>query len=216
MDNFFIGVSALHHDSAAALIDEKGNIINISQEERRTKIKNDKSWPQDSIDWCLNDLRIQQPNVAASYKYGYYEKSWLKFTRQVWAGPLKWRKYYKDISIPEKHLYRPDRLTHHKSHALAATATAPFDYGMYLMVDAIGEWNSTTWGTFDQKNPLRQLGSINYPHSLGLLYSAFTRWLGLKPNEDEYIVMGAAAYGKPVFSEQIFNDFIIIKYFANY
>ena len=79
------------------------------------------------------------------------------------------------------------------------------------MVDAMGEWNTTSWGQFDHSTGIKQQGQINYPHSLGLLYSAFTRWLGLKPNEDEYIVMGAAAYGEPKYANKIFDQFIQIN-----
>lgn len=193
---FYLGISALHHDSTVAVIDSNGVILGISQEERRTKIKNDKSWPQISIDLYQKEF----PEA----KIGFYEKPWLKFSRQIIYEPNNFKKYWANAVKPSG----INSLRHHQSHALAATATAPFDHGMYLIVDAIGEWNSTTWGSFDQQSMPKQLGKINYPSSIGLLYSAFTRWLGLKPNEDEYIVMGASAYGEPKFVNKIYNDFI--------
>ncbi len=208
---YFIGVAALHHDSAVALIDEDGNIINVSQEERRTGIKNDKSWPQQSMKWCLNDLRIQRPTGVAYFECGYYEKPWLKFSRQVYAAPSEWSRYYDEAAETKRQISRMTQMKHHHAHALAATATAPFKRGMYLMADALGEWNSTTWGTFDQTTGIKEIGHINYPHSLGLLYSAFTRWLGLKPNEEEYIVMGAAAFGTPVYVDLIYEKFITLN-----
>ena len=194
---YFMGISALHHDSAAALIDADGNIICTSQEERRTKRKNDKQWPQASIDWCIRHAATH--NISPrDMSFGYYEKPWLKFSRRIYQNPKEFKKYFKEAAATSFLLARnAKKISHHKSHALAGCATAPFDNGVYLTVDAIGEWNTATWGTFDHKTGIKQEGKINYPHSLGLLYSAFTRWLGLKPNEDEYIVMGAAAHGQP-------------------
>ena len=212
MTKYFMGISALHHDSAAALIDSAGNILCISQEERRTNIKNDKSWPQKSIDWCIKDAQLQGHSVTKeNIEYGYYEFPGLKFFRRVYANPLNIIHYFKEACIPEQKLRNYKALSHHKAHAIAGCATAPFSEGIYLTVDAIGEWNTTTWGTFDHNTGIKQEGKINYPHSLGLLYSAFTRWLGLKPNEDEYIVMGAAAYGEPTKVAEIWKFIKINK-----
>ena len=208
---YFMGISALHHDSAAALIDQDGNILCVSQEERRTKRKNDKQWPQVSIDWCIRHAATQNINPR-DMSFGYYEKPWLKLTRRIYQNPKSFKKYFKEAALVSFLLARnTKKISHHKAHALAGCATAPFENGMYLMVDALGEWNSTTWGTFNHKTGIRELGHINYPHSLGLLYSAFTRWLGLKPNEEEYIVMGAAAIGKPKYVDVIYKEFITLK-----
>lgn len=203
-----MGVSALHHDSAAVLIDEDGNIIFASQEERRTKIKNDKVWPNSSIELCLRYASANHLDIS-DVSYGFYEKPWLKLTRRLYQNPSAYKRYIKeafDLSFKKLRGYKT--ITHHKAHALAGCATAPFDEGVYLIVDAIGEWDTTSWGTFNQTDGPKQDGSIKYPHSIGLLYSAFTRWLGLKPNEDEYIVMGAAAYGEPKYWRKIEDDFI--------
>jgi len=207
---YYMGISALHHDSAACLIDEDGNIICASQEERRTKIKNDKVWPTKSIAWCKQYAKIHHIDISA-LQYGYYEKPWLKLTRRIYQNPKKIIQYTKEAYTATKNAgFLTKTISHHKSHALAGCATAPFSDGVYLIVDAIGEWDTTSWGTFNHATGIIQHDSIKYPHSIGLLYSSFTRWLGLKPNEDEYIVMGAAAYGKPKYTNEIFDRFIEI------
>lgn len=211
MTEYYMGISALHHDSAAALIDSDGNIICVSQEERRTGIKNDKSWPEESIAWCLRYAtarghKIEERNLT----YCYYELPWKKFVRRTCYNPLKVFCHFRDAMVPGKMLAKKNyyEIMHHRAHALAGCATAPFDEGVYLTVDAIGEWNTTTWGHFSHKKGIKQTGKVNYPHSLGLLYSSFTRWLGLKPNEDEYIIMGAAAYGNTTYYLTIMEQFI--------
>lgn len=213
MTKYYMGISALHHDSAAALIDDEGNIICVSQEERRTGIKNDKAWPKQSIAWCKRYAQAHGHKIEErDLTYCYYELPWKKFVRRTRYNPLKIVSHFKDAMIPGQMLARKNyyEVKHHYAHALAGCATAPFDEGVYLTVDAIGEWNTTTWGTFTHKDGIKQAGKINYPHSLGVLYSAFTHWLGLKPNEDEYIVMGAAAYGKPIYATKILDEFIEI------
>lgn len=208
MTQYYIGISALHHDSAASLVDSKGNILCVSQEERRSKIKNDKEWPEESIKFCKNYASINHLDLSSGTKIGYYEKPWLKFTRRLYQNPKDYKRYF-DMARSESSLTKnTKRLSHHKAHALAGCATSPFDECVYLIVDAMGEWNTTSWGSYNKKTGIKQSGTINYPHSLGVLYSAFTRWLGLKPNEDEHIIMGAAAYGKPEYWNKIFDDFI--------
>jgi carbamoyltransferase len=211
MTKYYIGVSALHHDSAACIVDSVGNIIGISQEERRTNTKNDKSWPKESITWCLQQTSMYDIE-SNDVEYGFYEHVWSKFLRRIYQNPKGIVKYFKesyDLYFNKTKGYK--RISHHTAHALAGCATAPFEKGVFLTIDAIGEWETTTWGTFDQKSGIYQDGAIKYPHSIGLLYSSFTRWLGLKPNEDEYMIMGAAAHGKPIYAEKIFSDFIKIK-----
>ena len=216
MTKYYMGISGLHHDSAAALIDNEGNIICASQEERRTKIKNDKDWPQNSINYCLKEatkLGINSDDI----EYAFYEKPFLKLSRRIYQNPKATLRYFKEAwntSFNKARGYK--KIKHHAAHALVGCATAPFENGIYLMVDAIGEWDTTTWGVFDQQMGIYEEGSIKYPHSIGLLYSAFTRWLGLKPNEDEYIVMGAAAYGTPKYAKKIFDEFIEIKLDGTY
>ena len=210
---YYMGISALHHDSAVALIDSNGNIINISQEERRTKQKNDKAWPKESIKWSIKDAQRHGHDVSLdNVQFGYYERPFLKLARRTFNNKQKFVDYFKEAIIPYKELGSHKVLSHHKSHALAGCATAPFKEGVYLTVDAIGEFNTTTWGRFNQDTGIIQDGCINHPHSLGLLYSSFTRWLGLKPLEDEYIVMGAAAYGEPKYAKRIFDELIDLNH----
>lgn len=213
MTKYFMGISALHHDSCACIITDTGDIVNVSQEERRTNIKNNKAWPQKSIDWCIKDAQLQGHDVSSeNLTVGYYEKPWLKFSRRIYQNPKDFKKYFKEAASVSFLLAKNAKIvTHHKAHAIAGCATAPFSEGIYLTVDAIGEWETTTWGTFDHNKGIKQKGNIKYPHSLGLLYSAFTRWLGLKPNEDEYIVMGAAAYGQPTKVAEIWQFIKINK-----
>ncbi len=211
MTKYYMGISALHHDSAVALIDDEGNIICVSQEERRTGIKNDKSWPTESIEWCKRYARARGHTIdERDLKYCYYELPWKKFIRRTCYNPLKIFCHARDAMVPGQKLAKKNyyEIKHHHAHALAGCATAPFDEGVYLTVDAIGEWNTTTWGHFSHKDGIQQTGKVNYPHSLGLLYSSFTRWLGLKPNEDEYIVMGAAAYGEITYYLTIMEQFV--------
>ena len=209
---YYMGISALHHDSAAALIDKEGNIICVSQEERRTGIKNDKAWPQESIDWCIRYAEAHgHTNIKETdLTYCYYERPWQKFVRRFKYNPLKIGTHFKEAMLPGQKLAKKNyyEIKHHRGHAMAGCTTAPFDQGVYLTVDAIGEWNTTTWGIFTHEKGIKEKGKISYPHSLGLLYSSFTRWLGLKPNEDEYIIMDAAAYGKPVYTQKILDEFI--------
>jgi len=207
MTKYYMGVSAYHHDSAAALIDEHGNIICVSQEERRTLIKNDKSWPEESINFCLRHAKSQQLDTS-DITYGFYEKPWIKFTRRFCQNPKDTVRYFKEAYNTTKKIKGYKTIMHHDAHALAGCATSPFDNCVYLIVDAVGEWETTTWGTFNKIDGIKKEGSIRYPHSIGLMYSSFTRWLGLKPNEDEYIVMGAAAFGKPRFANKIRKDFL--------
>lgn len=204
MSQLYMGISALHHDSTAALIDDKGNIICVRQEERCTNIKNDWSWPDNSINWCSSYANINPLDLLI----GYYEKPWLKFTRRLYQNPRDYKRYFEMAQDEASYAAGTKKISHHKAHALAGCATSPFDECVYLIVDAMGEWNTTSWGRYNSIDGIEQDGTINYPHSVGLLYSSFTRWLGLKPNEDEHIIMGAAAYGKPKYCKKIEEDFI--------
>jgi carbamoyltransferase len=204
----YMGVSAGFHDAGVSVVDGNGNILFAGHSERYSKIKNDAE---------LNDGIMQEalgygmPDVIA-----WYERPWLKKTRQIYSG--EWRKVFSDKS-PRQHLSpylndvmltsvsmdsKPTRsistYSHHLSHAAAGFQTSPFEEAMVIVMDAIGEWDTmTAWrawyddhGRAQYQRVYRQL----YPHSLGLFYSAMTRRCGLKPMEEEYILMGMAAYGK--------------------
>jgi len=203
-----MGVSAGFHDAGVSVVDGNGNILFAGHSERYSKIKNDAE---------LNDGIMQEalgygmPDVIA-----WYERPWLKKTRQIYSG--EWRKALNDKS-PRAHLSpylndvmptsvsmdsRPTRrirtYSHHLSHAAAGFQTSPFEEAMVVVIDAIGEWDTITawraWYDDDGHAQYQRLYRQLYPHSLGLFYSAMTHRVGLKPMEEEYILMGMAAYGK--------------------
>ena len=180
-----LGISEGFHDAAMCVIRDK-TIIHASQSERYSGVKNDK-WVHPS-QWPVSDRN--QPDIVA-----YYEKPFRKNLRRLWAGQ-SW----------ENPRLKYDRsFSHHESHAAAGYYTAPFDNCNVLVIDAIGEWDtisiwegSSTNGFMGHKeHKLKKIRSWKYPYSLGLLYSAITQRIGLKPNEDEYITMGMSAYGEP-------------------
>ena len=204
----YMGVSAGFHDAGVSVVDGAGNILFAGHSERYSKVKNDAE---------LNDGIMQEalgygmPDVIA-----WYERPWLKKTRQIYSG--EWRKALSDKS-PRAHLspYFDDILVtsvnidstptrsvrtygHHLSHAAAGFQTSPFEEAMVIVVDAIGEWDTITawraWYDDDGHAQYQRIYRQLYPHSLGLFYSAMTQRCGLKPMEEEYILMGMAAYGK--------------------
>jgi carbamoyltransferase len=226
-----LGLSAYYHDSAAALIFD-GNTIAAAQEERFTRIKHDSSFPTKAILFCLKQAGIELNELDAVV---YYEKPLLTFERllethigsapsgsqsfvqamQVWTKDKLFlkdtlRKELRNISRNDKPL--PELLfsEHHLSHASAAFYPSPFENAAVLCMDGVGEWaTSSSWhGTYNQ---LSHLWEISFPHSLGLLYSAFTYYCGFKVNSGEYKLMGLAPYGVPIYAEKIRNHLIDIK-----
>jgi len=183
-----LGISEGFHDASVCLI--RGHtIVHASHAERYSGVKNDK-WVHPS-QWPVSDRN--QPDIVA-----YYEKPFRKNLRRLWAGQ-SW----------ENPRLKYDRsFSHHESHAAAGYYTAPFDNCNVLVIDAIGEWDtisiwegSSTNGFMGHKeHKLKKIRSWKYPYSLGLLYSAITQRIGLKPNEDEYITMGMSAYGEPKYN----------------
>ena len=171
-----IGFSEGFHDAAICRI-KNGNILHASHSERYSKVKNDK-WlhqKQLEVNGCLG---LKKPMIA------YHEKTWYKNTRRLYARK-PWRNDKTTIEY-DKSFY------HHQSHAAAGYYTAPFDDCNILVIDSIGEWDTVSiWDN------MKKIKSWKYPYSLGLLYSAITQYIGLKPNEDEYITMGMAAFGEP-------------------
>ena len=180
-----LGVSEGFHDGAVALVDDKGNILHASHSERYSKIK--------------NDPNIHPDQYFEHDKYAYYEKNWLKNTRRLLFGQKK-VPYYKCDWCLDK--CEKETFYHHESHAAAGFYTAPFNEADILVIDSIGEWDTISiWrGTTKNGMPkMKKVKSWKYPYSLGLFYSAVTQRVGLKPNEDEYILMGMAAYGEPIY-----------------
>ncbi len=197
----------MNHDAAMAVVefDKKGpgKILWAAHAERYSKVKNDHYLNQDIV------------NEAMAYgpfnKVVYYEKPLLKKTRQLYAGQYKLAMSYTEM--PQWHLDHfgikiDEYVKHHDSHAAAGYFTSPFKDAVILTVDAIGEWETVSISKGYNQKEIERLESIKYPHSLGILYSAFTHRCGLKPAEEEYILMGMAAYGEPKYKQAIYDDFV--------
>lgn len=193
------GISANSHDAAIAVVNDDNKILFASQSERYSGVKNDKDLNVDLI----NDAnQYGRPDLVV-----WYENPWLKTGRQLIAGQ-GWQKNFVKSYLRKYNITSPvSFLSHHESHAAGGYYTSPFREAAILVIDAIGEFDTTTiWhgvGTSMNKK-----FSIKYPHSLGLWYSAMTQRVGLKPNEEEYILMGMAAYGEPLkYTPMILEDF---------
>ena len=225
-DLYILGISAFYHDSAAALI--KGeNILAAAQEERFTRKKHDHEFPQHAIDYCLQEADITIDQLSAVV---FYDKPILKFERiletylayaprglksfltamPLWLG----QKLYlpREIDKGLGNLYDGPIYftTHHESHAASAFLPSPFEEAAIITFDGVGEWTTTSIGV-GRNNNINLLKEIQFPHSLGLLYSAFTYYTGFRVNSGEYKVMGLAPYGKPVYSDLIFEHIVDLK-----
>jgi carbamoyltransferase len=217
-----LGISAHYHDSAAALLVD-GMPVGAVQEERLSRRKNDSAFPLESIEWCLERGGLEPEDLDAVV---FYERPMLKFDRiltsALRAFPRSWKSFPKAIknTLGEKawvrglissHLGVPGKkilfTEHHQSHAAAAFLTAPTKRAAILTADGVGEWATMTIGhgerRADGSTDITLLREVRYPHSLGLLYSTFTAYLGFAVNEGEYKVMGLASYGRPVFADQV-------------
>ena len=228
---YILGISAFYHDSAACLLND-GKIIAAAQEERFTRKKHDSGFPQHAIKYCLKEA-----NIAASQidKVVFYEKPFVKFERLLetylafapkgfksftMAMPLwiKEKLFQKSALVKElkttldENLDWNERLMfseHHLSHAASAFYPSPFESAAILTLDGVGEWTTTSLAV-GKDNKLRVLKEIHFPHSLGLLYSAFTYYTGFKVNSGEYKVMGLAPYGEPRYSNLIYEKLIVV------
>ena len=234
--NFLLGISCFYHDSAAVLIRD-GEIISAVQEERFSRKKHDSRFPLNAIKYCLKSNNLDLKDIK---KIVYYEKPLLTFERlletyiavaprgsrsfitamQVWLKEKLFlkselKKYFKSIQkeiLNEKQIFVPEILfaEHHQSHAAAAFYPSPFDQAIILCMDGVGEWTTTsTW--IGNGNKIKPLWEISFPHSIGLLYSAFTYYCGFKVNSGEYKLMGLAPYGKPIYAKKIKEKLIDIK-----
>jgi carbamoyltransferase len=226
-----LGLSAFYHDSAAALV-EDGNIVAAAQEERFTRKKHDSAFPTKAVDFCLDRAGIKMADVDY---VAFYDKPFLKFERLLetylafaprgfqsfrMAMPLwlKEKLFQKTLLRDEMKTWQPDfdwqkRLLfgeHHQSHAASAFFPSPFEEAAVLTMDGVGEW-ATTSLAHGKGNSLEMLKELHFPHSLGLLYSAFTYYTGFKVNSGEYKVMGLAPYGEPRFKDLIFEKMIDLK-----
>ena len=221
---YILGLSAFYHDSAACLIHD-GNMIAAAQEERFTRKKHDHRFPENAVTYCLSEAGITIDDVDHVV---FYDKPWLKFERlletylayaphglrsflkamplwlkeKLWMGDQikKTLGFDKDILYPE----------HHQSHAASAFFPSPFEEAAILSIDGVGEWATASWG-YGQGNKITLHSELRFPHSLGLLYSAFTYYTGFKVNSGEYKVMGLAPYGQPRYSHTILNELMDLR-----
>lgn len=226
-----LGISAFYHDSSACLINS-GEIIAACQEERLTRIKHDSDFPAKSILYCLKQA---QCNPSEIDHIVFYEKPFLKFERLLETylafSPKGFSSFRKAIplwlkeKLFQKKLLREELLeigfskdqtsrilfsSHHLSHAASAFFPSPFREALVLTMDGVGEWDTTTV-YFGKDSELTKIKELRFPHSLGLLYSAFTYYCGFKVNSGEYKLMGLAPYGVPRFAETIKNNLIDLK-----
>ena len=221
---YILGISAFYHDSAAALLKD-GEIVAAAQEERFSRIKHDPDFPLNAINYCLSSAGIS----AKELDYvGFYEKPFVKFERILYSHLATFPKSYisflmatplwlkEKLWIPslirKKLSYDGDVLMieHHLSHAGSSFLVSPFKESAILTIDGVGEWSTAAYGV-GKENKIELLQEMKFPHSLGLLYSAFTYYLGFKVNSAEYKVMGLAPYGEPIFYGLILNELLDLK-----
>ncbi len=225
MATYILGISGLYHDSAACIVKD-GEIVAAAHEERFTRKKHDASFPNQAIAYCLTEAGITQAELDY---VAFYEKSIVKFDRilqtAIYAAPWGLKPFM--MAIPQwlkerlwmpviinKHL--PDFTgtvvypTHHESHAASAFFPSPFAEAAILTLDAVGEWNTSSYGV-GKDNQIELTHAIDFPHSLGMLYSAFTYYCGFKVNSGEYKLMGLAPYGEAKYVAEIKEHLIDIK-----
>ena len=222
-----LGISAYYHDSAAALLSD-GRIIAAAQEERFSRRKNDERFPKNSVAFCLKQAGIEPAQLESVV---FYDKPITKFTRMLesylavapggwftfprvlptWLGEklnLRSTIRYEMPGLPEA---CPILFTeHHQAHAASAFFPSPFEEAAILTVDGVGEWATTTIGV-GKGNDVTMLEELHFPHSLGLLYSAFTAYCGFRINSGEYKLMGLAPYGEPKYVDTIYEHLIEVK-----
>ncbi len=222
-----LGISAYYHDSAAALLVD-GKIVAAAQEERFSRKKNDERFPRNAVAFCLKQAGLTEADLDAVV---FYDKPITKFTRLLesylavapggwltfpralppWLGEklnLRGTIRYEMTGLPDE---TPVLFTeHHQSHAASAFFPSPFEEAAVLTVDGVGEWSTTTIG-HGEGNEVEILKELKFPHSLGLLYSAFTAYCGFRINSGEYKLMGLAPYGIPIYADLIREHLIDIK-----
>jgi len=224
MSQYILGVSAFYHDSAACLLRD-GEIVAAAQEERFTRKKHDHNFPAKAAEYCLTAAGIS----VSDLKYvAFYDKPWIKFERlletylafapsgfssfmqsmplwlkeKLWMGDLIKNElgYDGELIYPE----------HHQSHAASAFFPSPYQSAAVLTIDGVGEWATASWG-IGNGNKLELKAELRFPHSLGLLYSAFTYYTGFKVNSGEYKVMGLAPYGEPTYVKLILDELMDLR-----
>jgi len=222
---YILGISCYYHDSAAAILKD-GQVIAAVEEERFSRKKNDDGFPKQAIDYCMKEAGITGSDLAC---IAFYDKSVLKFDRlldnYIAVAPRglysfldtipKW--LHKRLWVKEEikkylggytgKIYFPE---HHLSHAAYTFFTSPFEESAILTVDGVGEWTTTSFGSA-RDTTIKLTNDIEWPHSLGMFYSAFTYYLGFKVNEGEYKLMGLSSYGKPKYYDLIMEKLIDVK-----
>jgi carbamoyltransferase len=226
-----LGISAFYHDSAAALVVD-GEIVAAAQEERFTRKKHDARFPHRALSFCLAQGKLTTNDIDF---VAFYDKPFLKFERLLetylafaprgfnsfrMAMPIWLREklFQKNLLKKQLELHLPDFdwtkkllfAEHHQSHAASAFFPSPFEEAVVLTMDGVGEWATTSAG-IGRGHTLEIFKEIHFPHSVGLLYSAFTYYTGFKVNSGEYKVMGLAPYGRPVYARKILDHLIDLK-----
>ena len=219
-----LGISAFYHDSAACIVRD-GKLVAAAQEERFTRKKHDLEYPRHAIAYCLKEAGIEAKDLDY---VTFYEKPLVKFERiletylqyapvgissfvkaiPLWIRKKLWMKDYlaKELGFEGEMLF----VDHHEAHAASAFFASPFREAAFITVDGVGEWTTSSWGV-GRGNEIDIKAEIRFPHSLGLLYSAFTYYTGFKVNSGEYKVMGLAPYGQPVYVDAILNELMDLK-----
>ncbi len=219
-----LGISAFYHDSAACLVQD-GRIVSAVQEERFTRRKHDHSFPQSAINYCLESNSLTSADLDLVV---FYDKPFLKFERiletylayapvgicsfmkamPLWVKQKLWMKEFirTELDYEGKIIFSQ----HHESHAASAFFPSPYQEAAFLALDGVGEWATASYGV-GKDNQINIQAEIHFPHSLGLLYSAFTYYTGFKVNSGEYKLMGLAPYGEPKYKDLILSELIDLK-----
>ena len=219
-----LGISAFYHDSAACLV-QGGRVVAAAQEERFSRTKHDSGFPRCAIDYCLRQGGVMVKDLAC---VAFYEKPFLKFDRllhsylacapaglksflkamPLWVKDRIWMKAYIASELGyEGTILFPE---HHESHAASAFFPSPYPEAAFLTLDGVGEWTTTSFGV-GQSNRVEISHELQFPHSLGLLYSAFTYYTGFTVNSGEYKLMGLAPYGEPAYKDLILKELVDLK-----
>ena len=221
---YVLGISAFYHDSAACILKD-GELIAAAQEERFTRKKHDQDFPSNAIQFCLKEANISSLDLSC---VAFYDKPFLKFERiletylnnsprglksflramPLWIKKKLWIKLLIQDSLDYKgEIIFPE---HHASHAASAFFSSPFSEAAFLTMDGVGEWATTSYG-IGKANDINIIADIKFPHSLGLLYSAFTFYTGFRVNSGEYKLMGLAPYGQAKYKDLIYDNLIDVK-----
>ncbi len=221
-----LGVSAFYHDSAAALMVD-GEVVAAAQEERFSRIKHDEAFPANAVAWCLSQADLDPADLDY---VGFYEKPYLKFERileshiacaprsfatfkramPVWLRQKLWTSRELNRHLDNAYTKKIIYAEHHESHAAGAFFPSPFEEAAILTFDGVGEWSTATWG-IGRGNRIELSQTLQFPHSLGLLYTAFTTYAGFRANADEYKLMGLAPFGEPHYYELIVEKLVDLK-----